>query len=199
METMCFDAGAGKSARTRQGIVSALFELVKDGNLQPRAEEIAANAEVSVRTLFRHFADMDSLFAVAQALMTERMESNLSLPAMNGPFSERCLTYAKTQADLYEDGRNYLLFYASRAKNVEEINAIEKRTGQKLRLRLWSALPECAAVPPPIREVIEQNFSFHAWQQLRHEQGLSYDDAIDAICKTTQTLLQAAMIKIDVS
>ncbi|MBG51187.1 MAG: TetR/AcrR family transcriptional regulator [Alphaproteobacteria bacterium] len=199
MEAERSDAPGGKSARTRESIVVALFELVKEGNLHPRGEEIAAKADVSVRTLFRHFDDMESLFAVAQAIMAERMDSNLVLPTVSGPFVERCHAYAVAQGTLYDDSRNYLLFYASRAKTVDDVNKIEKMASQKLRLRLWSALPECAAVQRPIREAIEQLFSFHAWQQLRYEQDLSKEEAVNAICKCAQALLKDAMIKIDIS
>ncbi|MEQ9518410.1 MAG: TetR/AcrR family transcriptional regulator [Parvibaculum sp.] len=199
MEDDRSDAPGGKSARTQEKIVIALFELVKEGNLRPLGEEIAAKAEVSVRTLFRHFADMESLFAIAQAIMAERMTGDLGLPSVSGPFVERCHTYAMAQGKLYDESRNYLLFYASRAKTVNEINKLEKTSSQHLRLRLWSALPECAAAHPPIREAIVQLFSFHAWQQLRHEQGLSSEDAVNTICKCTHELLKASMIKIDIS
>jgi AcrR family transcriptional regulator len=44
-------------------MVQALIDLVGEGVLQPTAQQVAARAKVGIRTVFRHFSDMDSLFA----------------------------------------------------------------------------------------------------------------------------------------
>ena len=48
-----------RGARTRERIVDAVFELVSEGTVRPTAEEVASRAGVGIRTVFRHFDDME--------------------------------------------------------------------------------------------------------------------------------------------
>ena len=46
----------------RARIVAAMLEIVRSGEVAPTAEQVAARADVGLRTVFRHFQDMDSLY-----------------------------------------------------------------------------------------------------------------------------------------
>ncbi len=50
-----------RGADNRRRIVDALLKLVATGTVSPNAEQVATEAGVALRTVFRHFADMDSL------------------------------------------------------------------------------------------------------------------------------------------
>ena len=56
------DGRINRSVVTRKKIVTALTALVYEGHLTPTAEQVAQRAEVGLRTVFRHFDDMDSLY-----------------------------------------------------------------------------------------------------------------------------------------
>lgn len=183
------DGRSDRGLRTHERIVLALFELIREGNLQPRGEEIAEGAGVAVRTLFRHFDDMDGLFDTAMAFMSEQFDVDLVVPKIEGTLEERALAYAKAQGTIYEENRNYLLFYISRAKTEEEANALRSAHTQSQRLRLWSALPEVAAADPDVRHSVEAFYSFQMWDQLRFEQVLTVDMCYRVIASSTVTLL----------
>lgn len=183
------DGRSDRGLRTHERIVLALFELIREGNLRPRGEEIAEKAGVAVRTLFRHFDDMEGLFGTAQAFMSEQFGVDIGAPKFEGSLEERALAYAKTQGAIYEENRNYLLFYLSRAKTEGEANAIRSANTQSLRLRLWSALPEVAAADPVLRHSVEALYSFQMWDQMRFQQGLSADMCYQVIVASTVTLL----------
>jgi AcrR family transcriptional regulator len=57
------DGRVRRSQRSRAAMVQALYDLVGEGVLQPTAQQVAERARVGIRTVFRHFSDMDSLFA----------------------------------------------------------------------------------------------------------------------------------------
>lgn len=64
------DGRAERSRRTRAAIVAAHLAMLDEGQLRPTAQQIAERCEVSVRTLWIHFADMDGLFeATAQTVL----------------------------------------------------------------------------------------------------------------------------------
>ena len=50
-----------RSQVSRAKIVEALMTLVEAGQVDPSAEEVAATAGVGLRSVFRHFKDMESL------------------------------------------------------------------------------------------------------------------------------------------
>jgi AcrR family transcriptional regulator len=67
------DGRVRRGARNRDAIADALLALLEDGDPQPTARAIAARAGVSVRSVFQHFEDMESLYAMCVARQTERL------------------------------------------------------------------------------------------------------------------------------
>ena len=51
-----------RSERSRHLIVEATTELIDEGVLTPTAQQVAKRANVGIRSVFRHFDDMDSIF-----------------------------------------------------------------------------------------------------------------------------------------
>ena len=64
------DGRRARSERSRTAIVDAFLGLIESGSPRPTVEEVAAEAGVSERSVFRHFADVDSLIEAAIARRT---------------------------------------------------------------------------------------------------------------------------------
>lgn len=58
------DGRTARAQRTRDAIVEACVQLVKDGDIRPTAPRIAEQAGVSVRSVFQHFDDLETLFSM---------------------------------------------------------------------------------------------------------------------------------------
>lgn len=50
-----------RSEDSRRRIIAALLDLVQEGDYDPSAETVAERAGVGLRSVFRHFKDMESL------------------------------------------------------------------------------------------------------------------------------------------
>src|SRR3546814_18346240 len=61
----------GRSSHRR--IVEAMMELIAQGDLSPSAARVAEEAGIGLRTVFRHFDDMDALYAEITAPLTEKV------------------------------------------------------------------------------------------------------------------------------
>src|SRR5947209_6478164 len=72
---MAVDGRTARAMRTREAIVDACISLVDDGDLRPTAPRIASRAGVSVRSVFQHFADLETLFAAVGERVVERLAS----------------------------------------------------------------------------------------------------------------------------
>jgi AcrR family transcriptional regulator len=66
-EAIPADGRLRRSQRSGQAIVEALLGLIGDGVLEPTAQQVAERAAVGIRTVFRRFSDMESLFAEMDA------------------------------------------------------------------------------------------------------------------------------------
>ena len=75
------DGRRQRSERSRSQIIEAMFSLIREGEMSPSAARVAERAEVGLRTVFRHFEDMDSLYVE----MAERISSEV-MPKILAPF-----------------------------------------------------------------------------------------------------------------
>ena len=83
------DGRTARAVRTRDALVDATIALVEEGDLRPTAPRIAERAGVSVRSVFQHFDDLETLFGAVGARMVERL-SELVRPVDPGaPLAER--------------------------------------------------------------------------------------------------------------
>jgi AcrR family transcriptional regulator len=75
--------------RTREAIVDATIALLEEGDLRPTAPRVAERANVSVRSVFQHFDDLETLHAsVAERLVDRVAVLVLAVPS-DLPLSER--------------------------------------------------------------------------------------------------------------
>jgi AcrR family transcriptional regulator len=105
-ETNVTDGRLVRANRTRDGVVDALLELIDEGNLRPTAREIAARANVSLRSLYVHFDDVEALFYAASVRHAERLESYRTERVLDGPFEDRLASFVESRARYYEVGWN---------------------------------------------------------------------------------------------
>jgi TetR/AcrR family transcriptional regulator of autoinduction and epiphytic fitness len=105
-ETNVTDGRLVRANRTRDGVVDALLELIDEGNLRPTAREIAARANVSLRSLYVHFDDVEALFYAASVRHAEHLEGYRTERVLDGPFEDRLASFVEARARYYEVGWN---------------------------------------------------------------------------------------------
>lgn len=67
------DGRTARAQRTRASIVDALLSLLEEGDLNPPASRIAERAGISLRLIYHHFGDLESLFRAVSAREAERL------------------------------------------------------------------------------------------------------------------------------
>ena len=72
-----------RGADNRKRIVDALLKLVEGGAVSPSAEQVAGEAGVGLRTVFRHFSDMDSLYREISERMTAEIKPIIEQPCVS--------------------------------------------------------------------------------------------------------------------
>jgi|ETNmetMinimDraft_26_1059896.scaffolds.fasta_scaffold74221_2 AcrR family transcriptional regulator len=187
------DGRLRRSERSREAIVTAILELVGQGDLRPTAERVAERAGVGIRTVFRHFSDMESLYsAMAERLRAEALPP-LLVESEPGGLAERAARFVKTRTDFYEKiapykrSANLLRWRSDYLQKDHETIARESRS------HLLRFFPELKEASPDLLEVADLISSFEAWDRLRGEQKLSRTRAASAQERVLRILLAKAL------
>jgi AcrR family transcriptional regulator len=166
------DGRRARGARTREAIVSALMELISEGDVAPTAQRIAGRAGVSVRSVYQHFADVEGLYADASARTLEWLRTSSAQIDPGLPLERRIDTYAANRASTLET----LSPFIRASRLVEPTSAVMREN--RAVMRRWergriSAVfaPELERGTPASRSsllsAIDTLTSAEAWEHLR--------------------------------
>ena len=175
------DGRARRGERSRDAIVHALYALIGEGVAQPTAQQVAERAAVGLRSVFRHFDDMDSLWSEVSARVQAAALPLLREPPAAGALAERAVEVVAHRAAFFEAILPY-----KRAGNLARRRSVylqrqHTRLVRELRERLLRALPELARAPEGVTEALDLVLSFDAWDRLRGDQRLSRERATEAV------------------
>lgn len=166
-----------RSERSREQIIDAMFELIREGDMAPSAARVAERAGVGARTVFRHFDDMDSLYRE----LTERVEAEI-MPLALRPFEApdwrgRLRELVARRADLYERIFPFRVSGSLRRFQSEVLMDNHRRALLFERSVLRAILPDSLAGDPVLFAALDMVLSFPGWQRLRQDQALSAEQA----------------------
>lgn len=171
------DGRIQRGVRNREAIVAALYALIGEGALQPTAEQVATRAGVQVRTVFRHFDDMESLNAELGSRLRRQVAPLLEAPRPHGSPADRARALVRLRSALFEEIAPY-----KRAANTQRwrypgLEEEHRSMVRELRAHLAAVFPELRGAPAAIAAALELALSFEAWDRLRCEQRLGPDRA----------------------
>ena len=96
------DGRRARAERSRAAVVEAILELLHENDRRPTVDEIAERSGVSVRSVFRHFDDTESLLAAAVQTHADQNAGLWDLPVIEGTLEERVQHLVEYRARLYE-------------------------------------------------------------------------------------------------
>lgn len=89
MQNEKLDGRVGRSVRSRQAIIEAMIELMYRGIYIPTAQQVADQAKISIRTVFRHFTEMEHLYKELDEVMRPSYERHFVIGDYSGTVRER--------------------------------------------------------------------------------------------------------------
>jgi len=188
------DGRLARSARTRGAIVDALRALHHDGDLRPTAPRVAERAGVSLRTVWQHFADLETLLVEAG-----RRDYEIAVRYVV-PVDPAAPLPARTRELVSQRGRMYeALAPVWRAAKLQEPFSPQIRRNRDRLLeagrdqleRIFGG--ELAAIPIEQREAtfagLQVATSWSTWESLRGELALSVEAAEQAVLVLVERLM----------
>ena len=173
-------AGDGRRARSRSSrakIVAAMLDLVAGGEVSPSAAQVAELAGVGLRSVFRHFADMDALYREMAEAIEVQVLPILMRPPEGATWQQRLFDIAARRAQIFETIMPYRI-----SANVRRFESAFLMEGYRRQLRLEAEalaahLPEAVRADAAGLQGLNVILSFGTWRLLRHDQNLAPDEA----------------------
>lgn len=188
------DGRRQRSDRSRRRIIEALFDLISEGNMSPSAASVADRANVGLRTVFRHFEDMDSIYDE----MTEQLMAAI-MPKVKAPFKsvtwrEKLIECIDRRAEVYEAIFPMRVCMILRFHQSDFIQEQYKRDVALERSTLKAILPQDIVADRTLFAALEVTLSFPTWRRLRQDQKLSVETAK----KTLQLMVEGLVAGVEI-
>ncbi len=183
------DGRVRRSERSREAIVAALFDLIGRGVLQPTAQQVADAAGVGIRSVFRHFSEMESLYRAVDARLLHEALGLFGDHGPPGPLGARIDALVRRRVAFFERIAPY-----KRSGNLQRWRSrfIQRRHLDLQRLLhddLRACLPELDRAPLEVREAVDLVTSFEAWDRLRADRRLGPKPAAAVVARAVRRLL----------
>ena len=191
------DGRLARSARTRRAIVDALRALHHEGDLRPTAPRVAQRAGVSLRTVWQHFNDLETLLVEAG-----RRDYEIAMHYVT-PIDERSPLPTRLRELVGQRGRMFEeLAPVWRAARLQEPFSPQIRrnrdqllvAGREQLERLFA--PELEQLLGDARAAtlaaLEVATTWSTWECLRTELGLAVADAEAAMLTLVANLLPSS-------
>ncbi|HVP28238.1 MAG TPA: TetR/AcrR family transcriptional regulator [Myxococcota bacterium] len=171
-----------RGQRTRAALVNTVLAMVERGELRLTAPSIAAAAGVSIRSLFQHFPDLESLWVAAADKTIETTLPLLSPLPKEGPFEERLAAFLDQRCKVLElttPIRRAASLLAPFSEEMRRRFENARRIGVEELERVFT--PELARCPDALRarvfSAVEISSSWLTWESLRRVRGLSREES----------------------
>lgn len=181
LETTTEDGRRQRSDRSRRRIVEALFDLIGEGDMSPSAVSVAERANVGLRTVFRHFEDMDSIYDEMTAELTDAVMPKIMAPFETTGWREQLMESVEKRADIYEMVFPMKVCMSLRRFQSDFIKEQYERDIALMRSSLTSILPKDITSKQTLFAALETTLAFSTWRRLRQDQNLSVENAKESV------------------
>lgn len=186
---LALDGRRQRGQDNRARIVSAMMDIIRDGQIAPSAEQVATRADVGLRTVFRHFQDMDSLYREMSAVIEAQLRAIIEPPLQGATWADRVLDLIGRRAKAFETIEPYRRAADAFRHRSKFLGGDADRLAKELRAKLERALPAEVTGDPLKLESLDLLMSFEAWSRLRREQGLSPQHAREVLESAVRKLI----------
>lgn len=167
-----------RSRATHERITSSLVRLIESGQHNPGALEVAVSAEVSPRTIFHHFNDLDQMYSAALTAQVARAQAALVDIDAAGSLETRCSAIAINRDAIHAALAPTLRAFvaspnrASRLAMHDEHESLRKAMQHQTHATFGR---ELRLLPDPLAALlgVETALSFAVWDYLHRVQGVS--------------------------
>ncbi|MEX3008926.1 TetR/AcrR family transcriptional regulator [Hoeflea sp. TYP-13] len=170
------DGRRRRGVRSRQQITNAVLRLVRGGNFMPRTHEIANASGLSLRTVFRHIDDMESLYREMSAQIEAEVMPVLLRPYESSEWRGQLMETLSKRAEIYEHILPMKVAASLRRFRSEFLMENYRRFLAIERSQLTAILPEPICQDNTLFDAIDLAANFETWRRLRYDRELDVSE-----------------------
>jgi TetR/AcrR family transcriptional regulator, regulator of autoinduction and epiphytic fitness len=187
------DGRVARGERTRRSLAEAMISLLEEGDPQPTARRIAERAGVSLRLVFHHFEDLESILRAAVEIQEHRHWRRIRPVEATLPLAERITRLVRQRTEVFQAVAPVRRSAALLEHNSPTVAAELARARQWLRAQLQETFaPELERAQPNtarlLLDALDVATSWETWEQL---QPLG---RTPAACRRTMEVLAGAVL-----
>ena len=181
------DGRFARSQKTKDAIVKALLKLLRNTPF-PTAEQVAKESKIGLRTVYRQFKDMESIYL---SLHEECMHSlgqifNSDID-LDRPFNERVSFAIRERFTIYDEYETLFIATISNSARLPTLVNQVAESYQVMRERFIKIVPEIKNLSTIKSDLIFTRILFPSWFSLRkvlkHDQKIIIDELSNDLMK----------------
>jgi len=175
------DGRHARSQRTRTEISNALLQLLEEGHHEPGVQQVAKRANVSVRTVYHHFDDIEGLYTELVDIQSKRIMPLLTVVSGRRSTLSKARQIVDMHDDLYtlaaplHNGVRFSVAARGSHKISATLQRLRHATSSQIQQSFKSELDRHHD-PYDAVSRLEAVISFEMWDHFRRVQGCSRHD-----------------------
>ena len=161
-----------RSHKSQSIILDAIIKLINDGNFYPTAEEVAKESGIAIRTVFRQFADMESLLMKVDESINHEFLNDKKTIRLDLPLMKRLELIIDERLYYYDKYENIMIATITQLPKYKILQKKYPEYQKLLRKRTENIIPEILDLKSNNQELIDASLSFGFYQRLKF-QGLN--------------------------
>ena len=183
------DGRKQRSRASRAKIVAAFMELIESGDPSPSAARVAKRAGVGLRSVFRHFDDMDSLYAEIDNILNTEWAHIFEKPYQSSDWQEQLIELIERRARVNEATYPYRIMTSMARFRSELLMSNYKRLLKYEKEALNAILPKTVQQDKQRSRAILLAASFDSWRLFRQDEGMSNKKVIATMSQMIRDLV----------
>lgn len=187
------DGRTARAVRTRDALVDATIALVEEGDPRPTAPRIAERAGVSVRSVFQHFDDLETLFAAVGSRVVERLAELIQPIDLDAPLAQRGGAFVRQRCRVNEAispiNRAAVLHLPTSEVIARQFRAGHSFVSAHLAEVFAPEMVIAADQAPALATTLITVCSWSTWNVLRSLEDQSVDQATASVVSMVQVAL----------
>ena len=181
------DGRFARSKKTKDAIVRALLKLLRNTPF-PTAEQVAKESKIGLRTVYRQFKDMESIYlSLHEECMHSLGQIFNSEVDLDRPFNERVSFAIRERFTIYDEYETLFIATISNSARLPTLVNQVAESYQVMRKRFIKIVPEIENLSTIKSDLLFTRILFPSWFSLRkvlkHDQKIIIDELSNDLMK----------------
>ena len=177
-----------RSKKSQNIILESIINLINQGNLYPTAEEVAKESGIAIRTVFRHFDDMETLLMKVDESINYKLLNDEKEIRLDSPLTERLGLIIEERLYYYNKYENIMIATITQLPKYKILQKRYPEYQKLLRKRTERIIPEILNLKSANQELLDASLSFGFYQRLKF-QGLSKSNIAESLFEHCKKLI----------